>query len=434
MKMINVIVPLITSRLAYTAAVIFQHIFRVSYRFCTEDEMQEAEISGNFYIEYTRSPVFLSRNLFIPDTGFLTFGQATAPIIDKSWGEPSEKDLKGVFPFDLFSVVFYFISDFEKYRAKDRDKYGRYKHYYNVSEEIFPSHRPWVFLFCEKLIPYFPDYIKEEILKNRKYRPEITWDIDNPWKYRHKSFFKIAGGMLREVFMGKRRRVIERIQALFLGKDVNDTYSEVFSICPPSVTVFFFLVGGDSPQDSAFSFKTPALRKLIKRVADLGYKTGIHPSFETWQDVSKMASEIQNLTEITGIPIVASRQHFLRYILPLTFRNLLSLGIKEEYSYCFYDTMGFPNGMMIDYPWYDLEKEEITELWVCPSVMMDRAWVSYMKGSDSEKMIKFDNILSEVKHFGGVCRVIFHNEALSESDEWEYKRDIFKQVIKKILS
>lgn len=428
--MINIIIPFYTPRLNYTIKVIFEYIYKVPYQIVRAEDWGNSIDNEEFNVvlNYTGKPV--SGGISIPDWGFLTVKPESPPDLRPEWHIPEDlnPEDKQKFPFDIFSAVFYWISDYEKYYFLPKDSRDRY--YYNVSANInHPFHLPVVHLYCEKLLIFFPKAVQAEILKNRKPRVSLTWDIDNPWKYRHKSFYKMAGGFLKDLFQIKREEVRERFEALLFKKDVNDTYEEIFRLCPPDITAFFFLIEGEKPEDSAFSSKTPEFRKLIQDISHRGYTVGIHPSYDSYKNKEIIRNAIAQLQDITGAPVTDSRQHFLRFHLPDTFRNLYQYGIRREYSYCFTHSIGFPNGMMTDYPWFDLMAETETDLMICPSLLMDRTIVSYLGEPDAVVLAKVDFMLSAVQKMGGIFRMILHNEVLSESAEWKGRGDLLKKII-----
>ena len=54
--------------------------------------------------------------------------------------------------------------------------------------------------------------------------------------------------------------------------------------------------------------------------------------------------------------ITSSRQHFIRFNLPQTFRHLLDGGIREDFSMGYGSINGFRASVASPFYWYDLEK------------------------------------------------------------------------------
>jgi hypothetical protein len=62
------------------------------------------------------------------------------------------------------------------------------------------------------------------------------------------------------------------------------------------------------------------------------YSIGIHPSWASGDNENLLGSEIETLESATGKKITASRQHYIRFTLPHTFRRLIAAGITDDYS------------------------------------------------------------------------------------------------------
>ena len=104
--------------------------------------------------------------------------------------------------------------------------------------------------------------------------------------------------------------------------------------------------------------------------------------------------------------------------LPETYRYLLEIGIRHEYSPCRFQDGGFPAGMCMPYPWFDLEKNESTELILHPTIAMDRTFQQYKSMMAEESVEAFRVLRQRTRQFGGTFVFLFHNDALSESEEW----------------
>jgi hypothetical protein len=235
--------------------------------------------------------------------------------------------------------------------------------------------------------------------------------------------------MTQAILKGKGKEIYQRYKAVVYRQDEYDTFNEIFSICPPDQTTFFFLIDSHSPEDARFSYRTPALRHLIRTIADKGYEVGLHPSYTSYQNQLRLAFEKKALSEILGKEITRSRQHFLRYTLPTTFQYLAEIGIMDEYSYGFTHQVGFPCGMMKSYNHYDLSTESISPIRIHPFLMMDRSLQKYISGTKSEKMARVREVWNWTKKLGGEFRILLHNDVLSNSPEWDGWGDEIRNII-----
>lgn len=435
--MVHILVEKAHNRIIYTLSIIFETIFKLPHKiiYLPCNELNTKIFTLN-YSEYT-----IENTLKIPNQGLLTqvdkhtsFFLDTSKSFEENWGiSPSISDAANIFPFDIFSAVFYLVSDYEKYSLSFFDFHLRY------DEICYPSHQmklyeqPTVHILCEKLLTYFPKNLQEAVKKHRKYDYEITFDIDNPWKHKHKHFAIQLAGFVKDVLRCNKANLSERWNIIKGRKDVNDTFDTIMAICPPQKTRFFCLIDRHSGYDTRFTYQHAIFRSFIQRLYHQGYAIGIHPSYTSFDSPEKIHFETSKLSQIVNISIKSSRQHFLRYRLPNTFNYLIAAGITDDYTLCLRNNIGFPCGMSVPFTWYDVEKEEITTLTLHPTLVMDRALQQYMKLTPQKALEKVVDLIYDVKNIGGKMTIVLHNESLSEAAEWRGWSDCLKKIIQDII-
>lgn len=152
----------------------------------------------------------------------------------------------------------------------------------------------------------------------------------------------------------------------------------------------------------------------------------IHPSYASNYNHELLKEEIAKLEHIKGSDVIKSRQHFLILNLPETYRNLIQLGIVEDYSMGYASQAGFRAGICTPFRFYDLLAEEETLLQIYPFAFMDGSLTDYMK-LDYEEMINLIlQISNTVKQVEGNLIGIWHNSAIAEH------KDIHKLFIKSL--
>lgn len=423
--MLNILVETTTPRILYVFDLIFSQLLQLPYKIiAVENPTFEP---SEYYLNYTE----ISRDncLHIKPTYLLHEKNIGTERLVQMYEEierakeiisqPIKKD--NIFPYDIFSCVFFLVAAYDKYLSADFDTYGRYR-------EPYKWRTPIVQQWCAHLAACLPAHIQSEVERHKKWNVSFTWDIDNPWKHRHKGLVRQAGAWVKS--LGNRSLFRERWRTL-IGKqpDPNDTYAEITQLCPPAQTVFFMLLGTQLPQDSKFGAQHLEFRRLISSLHQKQYRIGIHPSFGSFLSAQTIQAETQQLSDCIGQAVRESRQHFLRYRLPQTFRHLAEAGIWHDYTLCYPDAMGFPCGMGQPFLWYDLEREVCTELWLHPTMLMDRTLVSFMQKDKEALWQDFLGLLEASKKQGGELCLLFHNEALSESGEWLGWSVFFREMI-----
>jgi hypothetical protein len=160
---------------------------------------------------------------------------------------------------------------------------------------------------------------------------------------------------------------------------------------------------------------------------------GIHPSFASNHQLEKIKIEKERLEKISGKKISYSRQHFLKLTFPHTYRNLLAVGITDDFTMGYADAIGFRAGICTPFRWYDLERETETHLTIHPFAVMDGTLNNYLKLSPTLAIEKTKEIINKVKQVNGKFIFIWHNETLSDWKEWKGWKNVYEEIIKAAL-
>src|SRR5690554_4176155 len=150
-------------------------------------------------------------------------------------------------------------------------------------------------------------------------------------------------------------------------------------------------------------------------------KVGIHPSYASNDNPARIAKEKKRLSDITKLPVIRSRQHFLKFSLPVTYRDLIEAGIEEEYSMGFADMPGFRSGTCTPHYFFDIDKNQSTDLKVFPLIVMDATLREYLKIDAAKAVELMKRLIDRVRAVDGVFISLWHNDSLSDSPENEWR-------------
>jgi len=123
------------------------------------------------------------------------------------------------------------------------------------------------------------------------------------------------------------------------------------------------------------------------------------------------------------------RSHFLRLRFPNTYRELIKMGIKNDYSLGYSAVNGFRAGTATPFYFYDLLKEEITTLRVHPFIFMDTAMIDHLRLSPEEAEKVAMDLIDKVKKWGGEAIGIWHNYAMSERGQYAGWQQFFRNTM-----
>jgi hypothetical protein len=368
------------------------------------------------------------------DTGFHA-GEKCPELFHKGYEDMPGEQTRPDSGFDVFSAVFYMLSRYEEYLPFEADRHGRYDAGNSLAGRKGFVDIPVVDLWVRDL---------ERILKGRypglkteepAFRFIPTSDIDLPYAILHRGKLRTLAAGIKAGIRGNddrefRKKVLEGKRA-----DPFDTYAEIEEIHARAGTrpIVFFLTSGYGKFDKSISPGSKPFRDLVKhtgRFADLG----IHPSYRAAGRKSILEKEIAALARISGQAVTRSRQHYLKFNLPRSYRNYMDAGIREEYSMGFASAAGFRSGTARPFYFYDLEREEATTLKIIPFMVMDRTLKDYMGLTPGQALDKILDIAGKVKNTGGNFCVIWHNDAFSDYGEWKGWKDVYLQMTETMAS
>lgn len=425
---VSIVVQKRSARLAFILDLVFTRMLGLETT--VHNTMEEAAPGpairyGEFNADHT---------IHIPDAGLMwEKGYQSSPT-----GVVEDHGLAKIYfaeQFDLLSAVFWMVTEYENYQNPSFDQHHRYTLspiLQKLGLETQPVVHQWVAELETELMTRWPELKVEQ--HKPAYTHQITFDLDNPWKYLYKPLWVQVGGLAKAIIHLRFEEVKERIHALLNRDDPNDTFDQIFDTCPSEFTTFLILLENLHINDSRFTWRHKRWKGRIKDIASRGYSIGIHPSYLAMEIKGQIQQEKKHLEEIIGESTSKTRMHFLRYKLPTTRREMIQAGIREDYTPYLNGTGGFPNGMMIPYPWFDLEKNVVTELILIPTILMDRTIVGTLESPGSDHQIthseEFNRLLTIINEGNGSFVLCLHNECFSESGEWATWSSWFANIIK----
>jgi len=339
------------------------------------------------------------------------------------------------FPFDIFAASFYLISRYEEYLPHEKDMYGRFSHEnslaYNEGFLNLPLINMWMIDFAEKLKEKSPSGSLRTIVnfQARTFRFQPTYDIDIAYSYKHKGILRNAGGFIKSPSS-------ERIKVLAGGlKDPFDSYEWLDALHRQYhlEPIYFFLVAEKKGEfDKNIGPHKNVMWKLVKKHAAL-YKIGIHPSWQSNAKASVLKNELDWLTEMSGLKNISlSRQHYIKFSLPDTYRALINAGIHNEYSMGYGSINGFRASITSSFFWYDLEKEVQTSLRIHPFCFMDANSYYEQKQNAEQAYEELIHYYSICKTVNGTLITIWHNNFLGTAKEFEGWKEIYSTFIAQV--
>lgn len=334
-------------------------------------------------------------------------------------------------PFDIFAASFYLISRYEEYLPHVQDYHERFPVTESLAYKNGFLEKPvvdiWAFKFLELLKEKFPNYE----YKTREFELISTFDIDMAYAYKHKGIVRTIGGFLNDMVHFRLFNFWNRLLTILNFKeDPFDTYEQILQFKKEYHidTKFFFLVGDFTTFDKNVSANNSKFQSLIKSIGDYA-KIGLHPSYFSFKNVELLKKEKSRLENIINTPVTFSRQHFLRLSIPETYQYLIDLDIEEDYTMGYAKQVGFRASTCTPFYFYDLDFEIKTPLKLFPFAFMDGTLSIHLNLSAKESLEKILALKAAVKAVNGTFISLFHNDTLSETNNWIGWREIYKKML-----
>lgn len=343
----------------------------------------------------------------------------------------------GDIAFDIFSASFYLLSRYEEYLPHQKDMYGRYDHTQSLAFRENFLNEPLVNYWLEDFRSAIKLRFPSSSIQHPAFSIIPTYDIDMAWSYLHKGWWRTAGGLFRSLIKGNMKEFSERMRVIRgKEKDPYDAYGwlnqlhERYKLKP----YYFFLVPGKKGRyDKNISPAKPAMKELIHDHV-IRYPVGVHPSWRSGDEHALLRKEIETLAAITGSSVMASRQHYIRFTLPDTFRRLLETGIRFDFSMGYGGINGFRASVASPFYWYDLEKEQQTDLLLFPYCYMEANSFYEQHYGPEQALDEMRAYYNKVKSVNGMFIMIWHNSFLGTSKSFNGWRDVYEQFIREAAS
>lgn len=416
-----------SNRLTYVLDFIFNEVLGVEYVFTTS----EIDFLSSPFFRINYSHKNLISDIHIDSNGLLFENEIVEKeIYCTTWNElpiffqTQETEI----PFDIFAAIFYLLSRYEEYLPYEPDSYFRFPHIKSIAFQNNFLNLPLIDLWIEEIKKNINGKNHCIQFKENTFQFIPSYDIDIAYSFKGKGFVRNVAGTLKDLLKFDHKNVASRLKVLFANqKDPYDSFlfldeiHEQFSLNP----IYFFLLSEGSKYDKNLNCDSSLMKKLISTIQSK-YEIGIHPSWKSHENISSLQKEVLLLKNVKK-----SRQHYIRFALPETFRNLLHVKITDDYSMGYGSINGFRASTSRSFNWFDLEKNEGTLLRLHPFCFMECNSFFEQKFTAEkafEEMLHYATVVKKVK---GNLITIWHNFSLGTDPLWKGWKEKYIDFLKK---
>ncbi|MDR2979346.1 MAG: polysaccharide deacetylase family protein [Bacteroidales bacterium] len=393
-------------RVFYIFRVMMENILRISYRVTTDKE----EFGNYEGLKFSYGERCSDELHFGAVSLLFEEGIQEIPLDSIDWNGyrlffPVEDS---ALPFDPFALSFYLISRYEEYLLNAlKDQHGRFDISGAVAYRNGFHRKPMVNIIACEIVRMLKERYPDFHFPDPVHKAIHTYDVDMAYQYKGKSALRFTASLLKALFLLD----MEKVKGL-LGKDVDDVYDQFDNhrknnALRQEKNIHFLLTAPFGRYDRNIDSNSKAFSELVKKLSTFS-EIGIHPSYYSSEKPELLSREKSKLEFVYGEKIVKSRQHYLRFSFPSTFRNLIKNGITDDYSLGWSTEVGFRCSTATPYLFYDLPQEKETTLTLHPLTIMDGALAGLTTNKEEQIRI-FHSLLDEVKQYGGEFILLQHN-------------------------
>ncbi|WP_040278763.1 polysaccharide deacetylase family protein [Psychroserpens damuponensis] len=422
----------ITPRVRYAFKHLCTRILGVPVSFTTT--VEEFIAHDSIKMSYTRQP--LSNELFIRNHDLLyEQGLSDLDINVQDWNGTKcffPTGDKSALPFDIFAASFYLLSRYEEYLPHVKDDYGRFTATESLAYKANFLKQPVVDIWAYNLKAILEERFEDFTFPKRTYNIQPVIDVPMAYYYKQKGLLRTIGGGLTDLFRFKLKRLYQRFLVLFgFERDPYDTFKWIINKQKQYKFkfIFFFLIGDFSTYDKNININKKKFVSLIKSVGDYS-KVGLKASYFALDDIAILKKEKKKMEYITNYELESTRNSFSKINLPSSYRNLIELEVKKDFTMGYLDYFGFRAGTCTPFLFYDLDYEIQTPLLINSFHCIDHALLKLHSQLDKQEALQ--RLINAVKQVDGTFTPVFHNYSFGKDPSWKGFKQLFTQILESV--
>ncbi|MBK3518556.1 polysaccharide deacetylase family protein [Carboxylicivirga marina] len=338
-----------------------------------------------------------------------------------------------IFHHDILKSAFYLLSGYQETLSDISDSMGRFKYNNSIQHQLKMVRKPIVNYYFEVIIDAIEQFSqKHNIAFERKRMFEnfgfmLTHDVDRVdyyhWRETVYKFLQLAG--IKKAHIDKtslKKAALNAIlPSIFPGYKPDPWWNfddlRKLEKQYDFKSVWYFLNRDGSPHDAKYHLEEQRIKNLISKLLNDKCEIGLHGSIKTATNQEAIANAKQRLEKASNTTITGTRQHFLKFHYPSTLNIQQNAGIKYDTTMGFAEHEGFRNSYCYPFKPFDHDANQMLSIWEFPLSIMDTTLFGYRNLSFNNMKDSFQYIIDEIKKFGGLMVLLWHN---CNFDEYEY--------------
>ncbi|MFC5271732.1 DUF7033 domain-containing protein [Adhaeribacter terreus] len=357
---------------------------------------------------------FFSKNLPFPkDICWQNWHEQRIPFLfqTKRTEVISEAENTVIINADIIAAAFYFLSGWQEIHSLERDRFGRFP--YKASLQF--QHQ----FVTIPVVNYYFDILKTALEKGygislqnpqSQFTTFLSHDVD-----RLESAWKIEG--VKQLKKGNLLQIPKLGWQKLMRQDHWNNLKTVAKTVKKigGVSTFFWLAqkGKYQNQPNAdYDLTAPKYQQQIKFLEAEGFENAVHGSFGSSENTLQLKNEAAKI----GSNVSGNRFHYLCFDPVKTPQVLVEAGINYDSTLGFAEHFGFRNAYCFPFQLFDFSSLKPYPFLEIPLNLMDATlWhPNYLQITPEKVAEIIKPMLLEIKKFGGVFGLLWHNENFSE--------------------
>ena len=373
----------------------------------TQPQVEIAEASGNFFAE---------NNPYPPAPNWREWlGQQVPFFFDNAPDQQllSYAENKVFISADIISAAFYLLSGWQEYFSTERDRHGRFPYAASVQKQYNFVTLPVVNYYFD-VLKIAVEYVSKKPLLSRRWGNQqtafaafISHDVDNllsAWK----APAKVA-------FMQQKIGLFSKLLWQHITKPDawNNLETVATQVAQYGATSTFFVLPNaqkapNGTPNADYHF-TPSLRKRLAALEAAGAQMGLHASYGT---ATSTLSLVQEYKAEAAYYLGGIRFHYLSWEPRQTLNSVDNIGFNFDSTLGFAEHFGFRNSYCHPFYPFNFSSNEEAGFLEIPLIVMDATLhhPNYLQLAPAEILPALAPVFAEIKRFGGVASVLWHNE------------------------
>lgn len=312
----------------------------------------------------------------------------------------------------LLKISCFFITE-QYFEEATFDKHGRvlFSSKFKISKAFFEfpivdfvaSYFAWYFKIKrqESFIYLTSDFDILDIYKNLKIRNVLNFLI---------SYFKARDfkGLTRNSFL-----YLESICGYPFGNpflnskmfEFNDDTNKVRNV------IFWLINDSNKTYDVYNDFSDPKLFDFIDFMKLKNVVFGLHPSYNTMNNYNLLVQQTERFNEIFSCFPQFNRYHYLRVNYPASLLDLEKIGLTDDFSFSFVDSLAFRAGKASPFRYWCRKNNRPLKPVIHPLTVMDGTLSDYMNLNEKDALDFAKKKILSAKKFGTEINLLWHNRS-----------------------